>query len=576
MSYILLVDESDVAARAMHGVLARGQHTCIVAKSCDEAWRLLRDGVIFDLVILELKLSRGDGSGLLQRVRDDWFLKQLPVLVYTSENDPKQVKRALGYGVQNYLLKPYHDESILVEIAKAQAQPWRERYFAASEAFCDQHGHTRMGLNKLRGQVMSGFAAASREFPLWAGDRQNEEVFARIDKLTQSAQAAGISAGLDFLQELRAQAERTNWPVFKTCEEPLDYAHRLIFHQLNPKHIPDCLHTEQERMEKREAEDRKRWETADVDASGPPVTLAELEKQAIALPGCPVIETAAAAFEMAADGRSASMSHIMYLVTRDPGLCAQVLITTNRNSDDEFAMIDDSQVAATQLGELKLAALVRTLPVIPERHLRGGPLPWTSFWMFVLGTGRIAEFICDYLELSHLSSRAFTAGLLHELGKSVLIKLQPFGYQAALRYARDRKVPLAVAEKKHFGGTSRELGVAFAENVKLPAVYKNVIRWAEQPELATADHALVAMVALARHVALHQQLGHCGETPPALVPSIGGTIAWRQLRAQTFPGFDLRKFETQLQAHCAMLRRELSGHAERAKAMLEPAALAGR
>ena len=79
---------------------------------------------------------------------------------------------------------------------------------------------------------------------------------------------------------------------------------------------------------------------------------ATLQKQIDALPGCPVIDTVAAAFQMAADGRAASMSQVMDLVTIDPGLCAQVLVAANRVGHDEMTAIDEE--------ELKVLAQVLT------------------------------------------------------------------------------------------------------------------------------------------------------------------------------------------------------------------------
>jgi hypothetical protein len=141
-----------------------------------------------------------------------------------------------------------------------------------------------------------------------------------------------------------------------------------------------------------------------------------------------------------------------------------------------------------------------------------------------------------------------------------------------VRHARERKLTLETAERKYLGCTTRELGVHFAEQSGLPAVYTNVIRWVDAPQRASGHVELVAMVSLARHVCRHAHVGMCGEqiavphTPLALTP------AWRALQPRLFPGVDAKKFEVQAHAHCLTLRGELSGqriecrpsHAERA------------
>src|ERR1044071_9152606 len=95
MANILLLDDSSVAGCAMKGILARGKHHCHVASDATAAWRILREGAVFDLVFLEPKLGSSDGIAFLQRMREDWLLRYVPVVVYTSETAKFQVKRVL-------------------------------------------------------------------------------------------------------------------------------------------------------------------------------------------------------------------------------------------------------------------------------------------------------------------------------------------------------------------------------------------------------------------------------------------------------------------------------------------------
>lgn len=558
MAYILLLDESDVAARAMQGILARGNHTCVVASKTDEAWRMLRQGVIIDLVFIEPKLVNQEGLAFLQRVRDDWFWKSLPVVVYTNDTDAKQVRRALSLRVQNYLIKPYSDQLVLAEVAKAQLNPWRNLHFEEPRSFCAQLGLTPHTLAKMREQIMSSYHEAAKVFPMWAEERDNTEVFARLNALSADSEAAGVWACIDLINYLRGQAELDNWQSFKGCGEAFDYAGRLIYAQLNPAHVPEVLLSEKEREQAREAAEKAKWEHVDVDRNGPPVPAEEMEKQVRALPGCPVVDTIAANFQMAANGKVSSMTPVMELVARDPGLCAQVLSAANKLDVDDMASIEDPRTAATRLGELKLHTLAKSLPIAFERHMPPAPFTWTNYWMFLVGVARVSEFIAKYLELAYLSSSANTAGLLHDLGKLILLKLHPFGFQAIVRYAHEHKVPLREAERKHVGHTARDLGVMFAESSGLPRTYLNVIRWVDDPEQAREDREVTAIVALARQVCLHNRVGYCGEGRGDAT-SITKTPAWSVIQGQIFPSFDVRKFEAQAHAYCVEVRRELSG-----------------
>lgn len=568
MANILLLDDSDVAGRAMRGLLGRGNHRCIVVTTPDDAWRMLREGVVVDLVIVELKVAGATGMGFLQRVRDDPFWKSLPLVVYTVDTDAKQVRKALGLKVQNYLIKPYNDQVLFAEIAKSQVNPWRNLHFEEPKSFCAQMGFTPDALVKMRRQVMLSFDAAVNSFPQWATSRENSEVFARIDALANDAEAAGIWAGVDYLRELRAQAEQGNWEVFKNSGEYLDYASRLIFCQLNPAFVPDVLKPEEERDEARLAAERARWLHADVDITGPLVSEAQIQKEVKALPGCPAVDTAAAAFLMAADGRATSMTRVLELVHEDPGLCAQVLLAANRLEHDELSVIEDPNSAVTLLGEIKLNSLAKTTLTINEKFISVPPLTWSEYWMFLVGVAKASQFICQYLEFRYLGGTAYTAGLLHDIGKLLVLRLYPWSLIAAVTYARDKKVLLHEAERKYIGCTSRELAVLFAEQQNLAPVYQNVIRYVEEPEKANENVDLVAMVSLARHVCLHNRVGHCGDSPGDSCPPIVNTPAWQVLQPRLFPSFDLRKFEAQAHAYCREVRMALMGQ--------QPAHLGGR
>jgi len=558
MANILLLDENEVAGRAMQGILARARHHAVIATRADDAWRILREGVAIDLVFMDVKIA-GGGIAFLQRLRDDWFWKILPVVIYTSETDTRQVKKALGLKVQNYLIKPYTDALIFAEIAKALNNPWRSLHFEEAKSYCQLLGLPAEELAKLRREVMVGYDRAAREFPAWAEARENEEVFTRVNALAAEAESAGIWGGVDFLRDLLLNAERGNWAAFKTSAEYLDYASRLIFCQLNPSFVPDCLKSDADRAEAKEAVERARWENVDVDKNGPVLEAETIAKQVVALPGCPVIDSVAAVFLMTADGRATSMSQVMDLVANDPGLCAQVIGAANKSESDDLASVEDPATAATLLGEIKLNALAKALPTAPERHFNLPPLTWAQFWMFQVAVGQIAKFICRYLELPYLQDKAGTAGLLHDLGKLLLLRLHPFGFQAIVRYAREKKVPLHVAEKKFLGCTSREMAVQFAEAHGLPEIYREVIRCVESPESAGEHTDVVAIVSLARHVCLVNHVGQCGDTPGDVASPLATTPAWRVIQPRLFPSFDLKKFEHQAHEQCRTLRQDLSG-----------------
>jgi HD-like signal output (HDOD) protein len=221
--------------------------------------------------------------------------------------------------------------------------------------------------------------------------------------------------------------------------------------------------------------------------------------------------------------------------------------------------IEDVRLAVTMLGYEKLTAMAKLMPMVEERHMRVLPTTWAHYWMFQVAVARVAQFAATNLELTDLAPNAYSAGLLHDYGRLVLVQQFPFSFQAIANYAKRHSVPIKEAEKKHVGWTSREIGDHFARKLGLPSVYCNVIRWVGTPEEAGDRAYMVALVTIARSLCLHNQIGFSGEPHLPETP-MEDSHAWQILRNRVFPSFNLKKFESQTHNLCATLKQELSGH----------------
>lgn len=559
MANVLLLDANEVAGRAMQGIVARGHHRCIAMPTIDEAWKALHEVVNIDLIFLELELKGEKGIDFLQRVRGDCFLKQIPVIVYTTVGDHATVRKVLLQKVQNYLIKPYNDEYIFREVTKASATSWRALQFEEEKSFCVQMGYKPDTLRGMRQELSESLDKSIPFFTACVTSRNPPQVNARIDALSDKAEACGVWGVVDYMKELREKAVQADWGYFKRCEEDMAYARELILLQLDPKRVSTANLSDEEKEAQRECEVRAIWMQADVDKSGPMIGAEDVLLQAETLPACPTIDSVAASFLMTADKTAANLNQINDLVAKDPALITQVLIAANHLDHDEMTVIDDPRTAVGLLGNLRLTAMAKALPVIPERHLHLPPITWVHFWMFQMGVARLAQFSAQSMELGLLVSRAHTAGLLNDIGKLVLLKLFPFGFPAMVNYAREHHVPLHEAERKYIGCTTRELGERFARKLGLPPAYCNVIRWTEDPAKSGEDIELVGLVSLARDLCLHNHVGFCGDTPKDTAPPIEDTAAWQVLRPRIFPSFNLKKFESEAHALCLELKQNLAG-----------------
>ena len=75
------------------------------------------------MLLLDLKMPRVNGFDVLDFVRQEPGLKQLPVVIFSSSDDPKDIQRAYDGGANSYLCKPHSNED-LSALLKALEEYW--------------------------------------------------------------------------------------------------------------------------------------------------------------------------------------------------------------------------------------------------------------------------------------------------------------------------------------------------------------------------------------------------------------------------------------------------------------------
>lgn len=559
MANILLLDDSDVATRAMKGILARGNHRTLSATNVADAWNLLRSLVKFDLLITELKFQGENGLSFITRLKADCVLKNLPIVVYTGIAEHAVVKKALSLGIQNYLIKPYQDGVIYAEIAKTQSNPWRNLSFEEERSFCAQFGYAPAELKRMRENVARLLADLKNLLPRCNEAEGRAQIPTKISELSTAAENAGVWCVVDQLAELQPFIETSRWNEVPPFVENMEFLERFLYSHEHPEHLPEGFLTDDEKKLREEARERDRWMFTDVRTTGPLTTKETLQLQIDNLPGCPTADSVAAAFSMTANGQASSLNPITDLVSRDAGLSTQVIIAANKLERDGMNAVDDPRLAIGLLGENRLNSLSKTTVSFEDRHMLLPPISWPHYWMFQMGVARLTHYACSYLEFNDLQPIAYTAGLLHDIGKLLLLRIHPFAFQAIVTHSRNERIPLSDAEKHYLDWTTREMGEHFARHHNIPEPFCQVIRWVEEPELAHSDAELVALVSFARSLCLHNHVGYCGDTPHDTAPNTEETGAWRVIRNRVFPSFNLKKFEAETHSYCANLRKELLG-----------------
>jgi signal transduction histidine kinase len=103
---VLVVDDNDLNRNLLDRRLQRQGYAVAEARKGAEALDRLH-AEAFDLVLLDIMMPVMDGFEVLQRVKSDRELRQIPVIIISALNQKEGVIRAIEMGAEDYLFKPF-------------------------------------------------------------------------------------------------------------------------------------------------------------------------------------------------------------------------------------------------------------------------------------------------------------------------------------------------------------------------------------------------------------------------------------------------------------------------------------
>jgi CheY-like chemotaxis protein len=129
---ILLVEDSLFYARFTIEALQKGgiQHRLTLIFDGQEALEFLRRQGKFanaprpDLILLDLQLPKKSGLEVLEEVRGDFKLQNIPVVVMTSSESLGDMQECERLGVESYITKPVDLQKFLA-VVKELKNCWR-------------------------------------------------------------------------------------------------------------------------------------------------------------------------------------------------------------------------------------------------------------------------------------------------------------------------------------------------------------------------------------------------------------------------------------------------------------------
>ncbi len=120
---VLFVDDDPAVVKMLSSYLSKKGYPVSTARDGVEALTLLTTGR-FEVVIADLNMPRLDGWGLLRMIREDFRTHEMPVALFSAQDDYRESLRLLHAGAQAYFPKTLK-LSVLEAQVKELAEPRR-------------------------------------------------------------------------------------------------------------------------------------------------------------------------------------------------------------------------------------------------------------------------------------------------------------------------------------------------------------------------------------------------------------------------------------------------------------------
>ena len=102
---ILVVDDIDSLRKVVRDVLEE-QYTISDASNGVEALEFLRDNTP-DLVLCDISMPKMNGFEVLERMSADERMREIPLILITSIEDPAEKARGFELGAVDFITKPF-------------------------------------------------------------------------------------------------------------------------------------------------------------------------------------------------------------------------------------------------------------------------------------------------------------------------------------------------------------------------------------------------------------------------------------------------------------------------------------
>ena len=173
----------------------------------------------------------------------------------------------------------------------------------------------------------------------------------------------------------------------------------------------------------------------------------------------PSLPTTYAKLQQAISSPDADINEVGKIIERDIAMSAKVLQLVNSSFFGIYSKVDSPARAVKLLGLDTIKVLVLGLEIFAKMSIPKDVFQVETLWFHSLQVGKIARAIAAReTDEKEVISNALIAGMLHDIGKLVLLSHLPKQYLKAIQLAQEQKITLPMAEQAIFGSGQSAVG----------------------------------------------------------------------------------------------------------------------
>jgi len=191
-----------------------------------------------------------------------------------------------------------------------------------------------------------------------------------------------------------------------------------------------------------------------------------------------------------------SFKHVADEIAKDQAITANILKLCNSayfSKGKEISSIDRA-IVILGLKEVKDIVVIATTKSVLNKVIVGYDLARGELWKHGVAVAMLAKKIATECNQKTIADIAFTGGIIHDVGKTVLALFVQSTFKDILNTVTEKSITFQEAEKVVMGFDHQQIGEKVAIKWKFPKVLQSIVRYHHEPMNAPDDHKMIVSI----------------------------------------------------------------------------------